>query len=195
MYTSTLDPIPAVNNRCSMKNSLIRKKMRVSSAVASLTWLFPLFFHTPLPHCVCLFARLFFIGTRTCHFLRKSLGEPMELEPITSSRMKERERERQRHSGREERQDDTAALSVREDLNQLYCGHHYFYYYDHLHFAAPTHTYTHRENKHMNFGSSPCPPPPFCLSLSPVVCLCFFSGRECKCAPRTRVCVACFLAA
>lgn len=113
--------------------------------------------------------------------------------------MRGSERESERHSVREERQDDTAALSVREDLNQLYCGHHYFYYYDHLHFAAPTHTYMHiytqgkQAHEFWLFTISPLSP---FLSHPLFVCA-FFSGRECKCAPRTRVClcVACFRAA
>lgn len=42
------------------------------------------------------------------------------------------------------------------------------------------------ENKRMNFGLSPSRSLPFSHPL--FVCA-FFSGRECKCALRTRVCV------
>lgn len=170
-----------------MKNSLNRKKMRVSSA-AELDLAFPLFSPLSLSRCL-FFCFAFFIGTRTCHFLRKSPGEPME--PITSSSSA---KERASVAERERENRMILRLSAREDLNQLYCGHHYFYYYDHLHFAAPTHTQT--TNKHMNFGQLPASlslAPSSFLSLTRCLSVLFLAARNVNVRLLlVRVCAACF---
>lgn len=163
-----------MNNRCSMKNSLIRKKMRVSFAVASLTWHFPLFL-PPFVFPLCLFVcSAFFIGTRTCHFLRKSPGEPMELEPITSSTMTRREGEREKD--REDRMILRLWVCERTWISFI-AGIIIFiimttYISQHPHTHKHKHTHTWKTSAWiLAFHHLPLSLSAF---LSPVVCLCFF---------------------
>jgi len=103
-----------VNNRCSMKNTLIRRKI---SLVVPFDH-----FHFPLAFLRCFSGLCLFVCWCLLFYLRQDpaifyANRRRPIEPITSS-----------------------LLESRGGLESALLRHHYFYYYDHLHFPAPSHT-------------------------------------------------------